>query len=80
MPFNLSNALVTFQCNMDLVLLGLMWVCMLVYMDDIIIYSATFKQHLINMDQVCVSMKLTCSSSCLSVTCAAAVPGTYSLQ
>lgn len=52
MPFGLSNAPATFQRDMDLVLSGLTWVCTLVYMDDIIVYSPTFEQHLLDMDKV----------------------------
>jgi len=35
-----------FQRLMDLVLTGLLWNCCLVYLDDIIIFSKTFDQHL----------------------------------
>ena len=31
---------------MDIVLAGLKWQCCLVYLDDIIVYSSTFEQHL----------------------------------
>ena len=39
MPFGLSNAPATFQRMMDCLLRGLTWVCCLVYVDDIIVYS-----------------------------------------
>jgi len=38
MPFGLTNALASFQCDMDVVLLGLNWVSTLVYIDDIIVF------------------------------------------
>ena len=46
LPFGLCNAPATFQRMMDTILAGLKWSCTLVYLDDIIIYSATFDQHL----------------------------------
>ena len=39
MPFGLSNAPATFQRMMDCLLRGLTWLCCLVYLDDIIVYS-----------------------------------------
>ena len=49
MPFGLKNAPATFQRLMDTVLSGLKWKGLLVYMDDIIIYSATPQEHLITL-------------------------------
>ena len=49
MPFGLTNAPATFQRFVDGVLAGLKWQCCLVYIDDIIIYSRTFDQHLKDM-------------------------------
>lgn len=46
MPFGLTNAPATFQRLMDLVLGGLKWSCALVYLDDIIVYSSSFTDHL----------------------------------
>lgn len=46
MPFGLCAAPSTFQRMMDVVLSGLRWSSCLVYLDDIIIYSATFEEHL----------------------------------
>ena len=52
MPFGLSNSPGTFQRVMDLVLRGLTWKSCLVYIDDIIVYSKTFGEHLIHLQQV----------------------------
>lgn len=42
----LANAPSQFQPLVDLVMAGLVWNTCLVYLDDIIVYSATFEQHL----------------------------------
>ncbi len=52
MPFGLCNAPATFQRLMDAVLAGLKWTCCLVYLDDIIIFSKTFDEHLEHLAQV----------------------------
>ena len=52
MPFGLCNAPSTFQRLMELVLAGLHWSSCLVYLDDIIIYSRTVKEHLMRLEEV----------------------------
>ncbi len=46
LPMGLSNALGTFQHNMERLLQGLVWTCCLVYINDIIVYSCMFDEHL----------------------------------
>ncbi len=52
MPFGLANAPATFQRLMDSVLAGLKWHECLVYLDDIIVFGATFEQHLERLERV----------------------------
>ncbi|MCP3662607.1 MAG: DDE-type integrase/transposase/recombinase [Gammaproteobacteria bacterium] len=52
MPFGLCNAPATFQRAMHQVLLGLQPHVALVYLDDIVIYSANFEEHLEHLAQV----------------------------
>src|SRR5690242_18558887 len=52
MPFGLKGALYTFQFVMNLILAGLIGKSAVVYLDDINIYSPTFNQHLIDMEEV----------------------------
>ena len=57
MPFGLSNAPATFQRYMDAVLAGLKWTCLLVYIDDIIIFSPTFEDHLRDLREVLTRLR-----------------------
>ncbi|KAK3510443.1 hypothetical protein QTP70_006846 [Hemibagrus guttatus] len=52
MPMGLSNAPATFQRLMELVLRGLPWHICMVYLDDILIYSKTFEEHLSSLKEV----------------------------
>ncbi|KAK3568728.1 hypothetical protein QTP86_014757, partial [Hemibagrus guttatus] len=52
MPMGLSNAPATFQRLMELVFRGLPWHICMVYLDDILIYSKTFEEHLSSLKEV----------------------------
>ena len=52
MPFGLCNAPATFQRLMQLVLAGLEWDCCFVYLDDILIASKSFDEHLRHLQLV----------------------------
>ena len=52
MPFGLCNAPGTFQRLMERVLCGLLGRCVLVYLDDIIVYSRTPAEHVDHLGQV----------------------------
>ena len=49
MPFGLSNAPATFQRTMNLVLSGLIWVSVIVYLDDVNVIGKTFHENLANL-------------------------------
>ena len=51
-PFGLCNAPATFSCLMDRVLAGLYWETCLFYLDDIIVFAATWEEHLARLRQV----------------------------
>ena len=52
LPFGLSNAPAVFQRLMNLVMQGLTWEACLVFLDDIIVMSSTFEQHLERLNAV----------------------------
>ena len=52
MPYGLANATCTFQKLMEKVLRGIQWKICLVYLDDVITYSKTVKQHMWNLEQI----------------------------
>ena len=51
-PFGLCNAPATFSRLMDRVLAGLHWETCLFYLDDIIVFAATWEEHLACLRQV----------------------------
>ena len=52
MPFGLRNAPISFQMIMTQVLRGLNWKFVLVYVDDILVFSKSFEEHLWHLEQV----------------------------
>ncbi|CAC5404335.1 Retrovirus-related Pol polyprotein from transposon 297,Retrovirus-related Pol polyprotein from transposon opus,Retrovirus-related Pol polyprotein from transposon 17.6 [Mytilus coruscus] len=52
MPFGLKNAPISFQQLMSNVLRGLNWQFVLVYVDDILVLSRSFEEHLSHLEQV----------------------------
>src|SRR6185312_14247219 len=52
LPMGITNAAPTFQRNMELDFKGLLWNCCIVYIDDVIVYSKTLKEHIHHLNQV----------------------------
>lgn len=52
MPFGLTNAPATFERMMERILSGLSWKMCMVYLDDIIVFSKSFREQLDNLRQV----------------------------
>lgn len=57
MPMGLTNAPARFQRTMDLLLSGLTYKSCLVYLDDIIVFSSTFEQHLYDLQVIFQRLK-----------------------
>ena len=52
MPFGLTNAPATFQREMNRIFMPLIGKCLFVYLDDILVYSPSEEQHLIDLRKV----------------------------
>src|SRR6202453_4088320 len=52
MPFGYKNGPSIFQCIMQNVLAPFLWIFVLVYINDIVIFSKSFDEHLDHLDQV----------------------------
>ena len=57
MPFGLCNAPATFERLMEVVLSGLHWKALLVYLDDIIVFGTSFQEELQRLREVFVRMR-----------------------
>ena len=57
MPFGLANAPATFERMMECVLSGLHWETCLIYLDDVIIFSKTYEEHIVRLHQVLTRLK-----------------------
>lgn len=57
MPMGLTNAPATFQRLMEMVLRGLPWKTCLVYLDNVLIFSKTFNDHLQQLEEVFTRFK-----------------------
>ena len=58
LPFGLSNAGACFSQLMDQVLLGMSYRCALAYLDDVIVWSSSFEQHLKDVEAVLERLEL----------------------
>lgn len=52
MPFGLRNGLSILQRVMQGVLAPFLWLFCLVYIDDIVVYSKTYEEHIVHLDKV----------------------------
>ena len=57
MPFGLCNAPATFQRTLDIMLSGFRWKTCLVYVDDVVIFSSSFDEHLDHVRQILTVLK-----------------------
>ena len=57
MPFDLTNALVTFQSLMNDIFAGILRKFVLIFFDDILVYSANWKDHLYHLEVVLSILK-----------------------
>ena len=52
MPFGLCNAPGTFERAMELIMKGLQWKTLILYLDDIIVMGSSFDEHIDRLDEV----------------------------
>ncbi|MCP3663135.1 MAG: DDE-type integrase/transposase/recombinase, partial [Gammaproteobacteria bacterium] len=57
LPFGLASAPAAFQRLMETTLAGLQWKSVLIYIDDLIVYSETIEQHLKDLEEVFIRLK-----------------------
>jgi hypothetical protein len=63
MPFGLKGAPATFQRLVTAVLGDLNWQIVLIYLDDIIVYSRSFEEHLEHLEMVWILSRQVCVRS-----------------
>jgi hypothetical protein len=71
LPFGLATAPATFQRAIDVILSSVRFQCALTYLDDIILYSSSLEQHLVDLTKVLsllreagITLKLSMCSFC----------------
>src|SRR5260370_35556003 len=57
LPFRLHNGPSVFQRVMQGILAPFLWIFSLVYIDDIVVYSQSYEEHLTHLDQVLQAVK-----------------------
>ena len=57
MPFGLRNAPATFQRALDIILSGVRWKMCFVYIDDIIVFSKNYDEHIVHLEHVLYLLK-----------------------
>lgn len=57
LPFGLCNAPSTFERLMERILQGLRWQILLVYLDDVIVFSSSIQEHFERLDTVFTKLK-----------------------
>ena len=57
LPMGITSAVLTFQRNRELMLSELLWKGFVVYIDNIIIFNNTFKEHLQHLEEVFKRLK-----------------------
>ncbi|WVZ64364.1 hypothetical protein U9M48_013891 [Paspalum notatum var. saurae] len=57
MPYGLTGAPATFQATMNYILATLLRKCVVVFIDDILVYSRTFEEHLTHLQAVFVILQ-----------------------
>jgi len=57
MPFGLTNAPTTFQCAMNRILRPFLRRYVLIFFDDILVYNRSWKEHLIQLKQVLITLQ-----------------------
>lgn len=57
MPFGLRNSGATFQRTLNILFTGLNWNICMIYVDDILIYSKTWEEHMVNLRKVFVTLR-----------------------
>ena len=57
MPMGMTNSPAAFERLMEIVLRGLQWHTCLIYLDDVLVFGASFEQHMERVDEVLTRIK-----------------------